>query len=176
MELEPTQLVPVVPFCHFYKKPGHSFHEDCPEYAQKFASYWNQHGQGGQRGGRPAPGCKMLISVLEDQLFGTPKDDEESVGDTPEVKVNTPRVESVRDQVNSARQTKSLGRKDELAVEVERVRQKIMSQQLISGSSVLGPEQDEPGGNNTPISQSSENPPVDMRAIRAFYVLLMIPI
>ncbi|KAL2642879.1 hypothetical protein R1flu_010466 [Riccia fluitans] len=88
----------VLLLCH---KSGHTFHQGCLEYAQKFVGYRTQRGQGGQNGNgvrRPAPGCKALTPVLEDseeyQSTGSPEDDEKDVGDTPEVKVNSPRMEN----------------------------------------------------------------------------------
>ncbi|KAL2623677.1 hypothetical protein R1flu_003882 [Riccia fluitans] len=135
------QLVPAVPFCHFCKKSGHSFHEGCPEYVQKFASYRNQRGQGGQRAGRLAPGCKMLTPVMEgpvegDQLSEIPGDDGKSVGDTPETIEEASKAfvgptgtilqpEPVQDQASSTGQMKNLGKKEKLAAEVNRVHEKI---------------------------------------------------
>ncbi|KAL2622370.1 hypothetical protein R1flu_002575 [Riccia fluitans] len=65
----------------------------------KFASNRNQRGPVGQNGNgvrRPAPGCKALTPVLEDSKYnqsGPLEDDKKGVGDTPEVKVNSPQVE-----------------------------------------------------------------------------------
>ncbi|KAL2633368.1 hypothetical protein R1flu_004847 [Riccia fluitans] len=94
------QIVPAVPFCFFCHKSGHTFHQGCPEYAQKFAGYRNQRGPAGQDGNgvrRPAPECKALTPVLEDSEYnqsGPLEDDKKGVGYTPEVKVNSPQVEN----------------------------------------------------------------------------------
>ncbi|KAL2628575.1 hypothetical protein R1flu_013261 [Riccia fluitans] len=67
---------------------------------RKFAGYRNQRGPTGQDGNgvrRPAPGCKALTPVLEDSEYnqsGPLEDDKKGVGDTPEVKVNSPQVEN----------------------------------------------------------------------------------
>ncbi|KAL2632852.1 hypothetical protein R1flu_004331 [Riccia fluitans] len=63
VELGTPQIVSAVPFCFFCHKSGHTFHQGCPEYTQKFGGYRNQREQGGQHGNgvrRPAPGCKAL--------------------------------------------------------------------------------------------------------------------
>ncbi|KAL2621101.1 hypothetical protein R1flu_001306 [Riccia fluitans] len=94
------QIVPAVPFCFFCHKSGHTFHQGCPEYAQKFAGYRNQRGSVGQNGNgvcRPAPDCKALTPVLEDSEYnqsGPLEDDKKGVDDTPEVKVNSPQVDN----------------------------------------------------------------------------------
>ncbi|KAL2651977.1 hypothetical protein R1flu_020105 [Riccia fluitans] len=100
VEPETPQIVPAIPFCFFCHKSGHTFHQGCPKYAQKFAGYRNQRGQAGQNGNgvRPAPGCKALTPVLEDSEYNQsepPEDDKKGVGDTPEVKVNSPQMENM---------------------------------------------------------------------------------
>ncbi|KAL2634750.1 hypothetical protein R1flu_006229 [Riccia fluitans] len=99
VEPETPQIVPAIPFCFFCHKSGHIFHQGCPEYAQKFAGYRNQHGPAGQNGNgvrRPALGCKALTPVLEDSEYnqsGHLEDDKKGIRNTPEVKVNSPQVE-----------------------------------------------------------------------------------
>ncbi|KAL2610319.1 hypothetical protein R1flu_028892 [Riccia fluitans] len=140
VESRTPQIVPAVPFYFFCHKSGHTFHQGCPEYAQKFAGYRNQRGQAGQNGNgvRPAPGCKALTPVLEDSEYnqsGPLEDDKKGVGDTPEVEKGVPEAsvapigrilqpEPDQEQASSARQTKQ----ERVAAEVDHMHEIIFRQ------------------------------------------------
>ncbi|KAL2649758.1 hypothetical protein R1flu_017886 [Riccia fluitans] len=120
--------------------------------------------------------------------------------------------EVVQDQASSVGQTKDLGKKEKLAVEIEHVHEKIfhqikeanlsltleeitalnpiskefvvcrlvgelvLPQQLAPSSSESEPTKVESGKNNTLGADPPEGSPVGLRAMRACYVPLMIPV
>ncbi|KAL2609076.1 hypothetical protein R1flu_027649 [Riccia fluitans] len=140
----------------------------------------------------------MLTPVVEYQLFGIPEDEEESVGDTPKVKVNIPRqiwdqqatadgpevlgkpigttlqLKPILDQASSAGQMNNPEKKKELAAKL--AGELVSLHRLIPDTSIFGTGWDEPGSSNTLAQKSLGDSPANMRVIRACYVPPMIPI